>query len=180
MIRRQSHPGRLMRRTAFAFVTSALLAVCFNIQTSGAQSIDDTMKTTDEFTAVLTRVSEGWETKNTDLAMSAFSGDALYTEPPDRQIYRGTRELRIFFDRITPGATLKWQNIWYDPQTLVGAGAYSFKNGERSTAVHGVVVVLIQDGKIKTWREYQRRGEIDFEDFHNPDSKEWQTTVDDL
>ncbi|MEL7112625.1 MAG: hypothetical protein AAGK93_06735 [Pseudomonadota bacterium] len=75
---------------------------------------------------------------------------------------------------------MKWQNNWYDPQTLVGAGAYSFKNGERSTAVHGVVVVLIQDGKIKTWREYQRRGEIDFEDFHNPDSKEWQTTVDDL
>ncbi|MEL7112626.1 MAG: hypothetical protein AAGK93_06740 [Pseudomonadota bacterium] len=51
------------------------------------------MKTTDEFTAVLTRVSEGWETKNTDLALSAFSGDALYTEPPDRQIARSIAEL---------------------------------------------------------------------------------------
>lgn len=133
-----------------------------------------------EFIALMTRVSEGWTKQDTGLALSAFAEDALYTEPPHFQIYRGATELRIFFDRITPGATMKWRHLWYDAETGFGAGEYSFKNGGRSTAVHGIAVVEIRDGRIKTWREYQRRGDIEFEDFNNPEGKDWQTTVDDL
>ncbi|WP_337658870.1 nuclear transport factor 2 family protein [Sphingorhabdus sp. Alg231-15] len=133
-----------------------------------------------KFEQLLSKVSDGWNAKNTELALNAFADDALYTEPPDRQIYQGTEELRIFFDRITPGATMIWQNIWFNSDTGYGSGEYSFKNGGRKTAVHGVAVIKLEHGKIKIWREYQQRGDISFESFHNPKDKNWQTTVDDL
>lgn len=133
-----------------------------------------------EFASLMKRVSEGWTNKDTELALSAFADDAIYTEPPHFQIYRGAGELRVFFDRITPGATMKWHSLWYNAESGVGAGEYSFKNGGRTTAVHGVAVVQVANGKIKVWREYQRRGDIEFEDFLNPDDKDWETTVDDL
>lgn len=132
------------------------------------------------FVGLMTRVAEGWTRQDTELALSAFAEDALYTEPPDLQIYRGREELRIFFDRVAPGATMKWRNLWFDQDAGFGAGEYSFKNGGRTTAVHGVAVVKIVNGEIKIWREYQRRGAVEFDDFHNPDDKDWRTTVDDL
>ncbi|MEP2101665.1 MAG: nuclear transport factor 2 family protein [Parasphingorhabdus sp.] len=133
-----------------------------------------------KFEQLLSKVSDGWNAKDTELALSAFADSALYTEPPDRQMYQGTEELRIFFDRITPGATMIWQNIWFNSDTGYGAGEYSFKNGGRKTAAHGVAVITLEKGKIKIWREYQQRGDIGFEAFHNPKDKNWQTTVDDL
>ena len=132
------------------------------------------------FVRLMTRVAEGWTRQDTALALSAFAEDALYTEPPDFQIYRGREELRIFFDRVAPGATMTWHHLWFDQDAGFGAGEYSFKNGGRATAVHGVAVVKVVDGEIKVWREYQRRGAVDFGDFHNPEDKDWRTTVDDL
>lgn len=133
-----------------------------------------------EFTTLMKRVSDGWTLQDTEMALSAFAEDALYTEPPNLQIYHGADELRVFFNRVAPGATMIWHHLWYDEVSGFGAGEYSFRNGGRTTAVHGVAVVHIVDGKITIWREYQRRGEIDFNEFHNPDTKDWETTVDDL
>lgn len=166
-----------MRRTA---IFSGLIAMALASCAATPSGDQETAMTRPEFEALMIRVSEGWTTGNTELALSAFTDDALYTEPPTFQMYRGAAELRIFFDRITPGATMIWQNLWYDKKTGFGAGEYSFKNGGRTNAVHGVAVVEIADGKIRIWREYQQRGAIDFEEFHRPDNKEWQTTVDDL
>lgn len=169
-----------MRRAPLAIIMVAVIGACAVTPTPVETTQDETMITQSEFEALLTRVSEGWTRQDTELALSAFADDALYTEPPDLQIYRGAEELRIFFDRVAPGATMIWQNLWYDPATGFGAGEYSFKNGGRTTAVHGVAVVEIVDGKIRIWREYQRRGDIDFDAFHDPDTKDWRTTVDDL
>jgi len=164
-----------MKRTALAVLLS--LSVLANPDESDTRP-EPVSRT--EFVALMSRVSEAWTSRDTERALSAFADDALYTEPPDLQIYRGKPELRIFFDRIAPGATMIWHNLWYEPGTGFGAGEYSFRNGGRTTAVHGVAVVRIEDGRIAVWREYQRRGNIDFEEFHDPDDKDWQTTVDDL
>lgn len=143
---------------------------------------DDTDSGLDQsgFVALMQRVAVGWATKNTELALSAFTEDALYTEPPTLQMYKGIDDLRLFFDRVSPGATMKWQNLWFDPATGYGAGEYSFKNGGRTTAVHGVAVVQIENGKIRVWREYQRRGAIDFDEFHQVEGKNWESTAPDF
>ncbi len=129
-----------------------------------------------DFNALMQRVSDGWTTQNVDLALSAFTKDALYTEPPNFQIYRGQTELRNFFTAVRPGSSMIWHHLWYNPDTGIGAGEYSFHNGGRDTAVHGVAVVKIIDGKIHIWREYQRRGEIDYDAFHDQVGKNWETT----
>ncbi|RMB04500.1 nuclear transport factor 2 family protein [Eilatimonas milleporae] len=169
-----------MRTSHIRLCLAALLATGLTVCFAALSDDSHDGKPPFDFVALMTRVSEGWTAHDTDLALSAFADDALYTEPPNFQIYRGIDELRIFFDRITPGATMKWHNLWFDDATGFGAGEYSFKNGGRTTAVHGVAVVKVENGKIRIWREYQRRGDIEFDDFHNPDGKAWETTVDDL
>lgn len=126
----------------------------------------------EQFIELMTRVSEGWSTNNTELALSAFADGAVYSEPPSLQIYKGRDELREFFDAVRPGSSMTWHNLWYNENAGFGAGEYSFHNGGRATAAHGVAVVEINDAKISIWREYQRRGPIDFEKFHDSQHKE--------
>jgi hypothetical protein len=129
-----------------------------------------------DFVGLMMRVAKGWSSQDTALALSAFHPEALYTEPPNLQMYRGHDELRPFFSAVTPGSSMIWHHLWYNPGTGIGAGEYSFHKGGRDTAVHGVAVVEIRDGKITYWREYQRRGDIDFGRFHDPATKNWETT----
>lgn len=122
----------------------------------------------EQFIEIMNRVSEGWGTNNTELALSAFADDAVYSEPPNLQIYKGRDELEKFFNAVRPGSSMIWHNLWYNEKAGFGAGEYSFHNGGRATAAHGVAVIEIRDGKISIWREYQRRGSIDFEEFQGP------------
>ncbi len=131
-----------------------------------------------DFVELMTRVATGWSKNDTELALSAFTHDALYTEPPSRQMYKGHVELRKFFDAVRPQSSMIWHNLWYDEKTGFGAGEYTFHNGGRETAAHGVAVVEIHDGKIRVWREYQQRGPIRFEEFHDPSDKQWEWTGD--
>ncbi len=162
--------------SAFSLVAIAPYAVMAEDLTSKtAQSKLEQYMYTD-FETLMQRVSDGWTNQNVDLALSAFTDDAVYTEPPNFQIYRGRTELRNFFNAVRPGSSMIWHHLWYNPETGVGAGEYSFHNGGRNTAVHGVAVVEITNGKIRIWREYQRRGEIDYDAFHDPADKNWETT----
>lgn len=133
-----------------------------------------------DFVGLMNKVAEGWKTKNTDLALSAFTEDAVYMEPPDRMYFRGHAELRRFFDAVNPGSSMIWHRLWFDEKSGIGAGEYTFHNGARKTAAHGVTVVHIRDGRIAVWREYQRRGAIDYKEFLKVDGKKWQWTVDSL
>jgi pimeloyl-ACP methyl ester carboxylesterase len=130
-----------------------------------------------DFEALMNRVAVGWSTLNTELAISAFSEAALYTEPPNLQIYRGHKDLTRLFDALTPGTSMNWHRLWFDPQTGTGGGEYTFHKAGREYAVHGVTVVEIEDGKIQTWREYQRRGPVGFADFIDPSDKDWEWTA---
>ena len=48
-----------------------------------------------------------------------------------------------------------------------------FKKGRDSSTV-GVVVVELQNGKIKFWREYQEYGPTNFKDFISTENKDWE------
>ena len=165
------------RWVVWAAIAAALAPACAPAappQTS-SKRLEDSASAA--FKELMDRVARGWSTQNTDLALSAFAPDALYTEPPDLQIYRGHSELRPFFDAVTKGSSMIWHHLWFNPSTQTGSGEYSFHKGGRTTAVHGVAVIELVNGKIFRWREYQRRGAIDYDVFHDPKTKDWKSTA---
>ena len=52
---------------------------------------------TDEFERLMQTIAESWNEGNARQAADCFSHDAIYVEPPDKQLYRGRAELYEFF-----------------------------------------------------------------------------------
>lgn len=59
-------------------------------------------------------------------AAGCFTADAVYLEPPDRQVHRGREELLPFFAASAPEPAVRmtWHHIAFDPRTQVGFGEY--------------------------------------------------------
>jgi hypothetical protein len=123
-----------------------------------------------EFEALLQRLAEGWNSGNSRAAADCFSVDAVYVEPPRKQVYRGREELFRFFggDAGRPGAmNMTWRNVAFDVDKQRGMGEFSFRYG---TQVHGVAVIALRDGLIAQWREYWYSSEQPFDEFVAPGS----------
>ncbi len=61
-----------------------------------------------EFRDLMERLARGWSTQDTDLALSCFTPDAVYMEPPDVQLYVGHDQLRPYFAALTPGTYMRF------------------------------------------------------------------------
>ncbi len=122
--------------------------------------------TTAEFEGVLYRISEGWNQNDARKAADCFALDAVYIEPPDQQLYEGRQVLFEFFGgssgRSSP-MTMTWHHIVFNEAKQIGAAEYTF--AYRGRKAHGMVIVQTAEGKIKKWREYQYRSEMDWEEF---------------
>ena len=107
----------------------------------------------DRFEAILQGVADAWNAGDAAAAANLFAEDAVYLEPPDRQLYRGRRALYEFFggDQKIP-MSMTWHHLAFDETAQIGFGEYTFKG---TNQYHGIVVVRIRDGKIANWREYQ-------------------------
>ncbi len=126
------------------------------------------------FEALLGRLADGWNRGDAAHAADQFTPDAIYTEPPGRQVYRGRAELFRFFGGAEgrpsmaggPGAMqMTWHRIAFDPSAQRGFGEFSFRYGSQ---VHGVAVIDVRDGRIAQWREYFTRSELPFAAFAAP------------
>ena len=125
--------------------------------------------TTAAFENLMQTVAQGWNTGNARQAADCFSEDAIYVEPPDRQLYHGRGELYEFFggDAGTDiPMQMTWHHLAFNEDEQIGFGEYTFQMHAR---YHGIVVVKIGSGLIKHWREYQYRTGDDWEEFtrHN-------------
>jgi ketosteroid isomerase-like protein len=114
-------------------------------------------------------VAAGWNAGNARQAADCFSEDAIYLEPPDKQLYRGRAELYEFFggDRGTEiPMRMTWHHLAFNEEEQVGFGEYTFEMHGR---YHGIVVVKLEAGMIQYWREYQYPGELEWDEFtrHN-------------
>ncbi len=125
------------------------------------------------FRALMDRLSQAWEGRDAD-AVDCFTSDAVYMEPPDIQLYIGHDQLRPYFAALAPGTFMTFHNLWFDENQQIGAGEFSFGLGGAPQADHGEVVVEVKEGRIATWREYQRKGPQDFRRFIASEGKEWQ------
>lgn len=126
------------------------------------------------FKELCERLAMAWSRQDTETALSCFTEDAVYMEPPDLQLFRGHEELRPYFAALTPGTVMRFENLWFDEERQIGAGEYTF--GEEGEAVfdHGVTVMEIRDGLIAAWREYQRKGPPTLEAFTEVAGKSWE------
>ena len=120
---------------------------------------------TREFTHLMQTVAEGWNEGNARKAADCFSEDAVYVEPPDKQLYHGRAELYEFFGGDAGPElpmSMTWHHLAFHEEEQIGFGEYTFQMHGR---YHGIVVVKIESGLIKYWREYQYRTELSWERF---------------
>ena len=107
-----------------------------------------------DFQTVMRTLAEAWNAGNSREAADCFTEDAVYTEPPDKQVYRGHDALYSFFGgpEGRPGQmTMRWHHLAFDESTQIGFGEFTFTYG---STVHGITVVRLRRGKIANWREY--------------------------
>jgi hypothetical protein len=130
--------------------------------------------TSEQFSALVQRLAEGWGTQETALAVSCFTPDAIYMQPPDVQFYIGHDQLRAYFGALRPGTYMHFQHVWFDEAAQAGCVEFSFGMTGKPTADHGTAVVLLAGGLIAHWREYVVKGPADFASFTAAEGKPWQ------
>ena len=118
-----------------------------------------------QFEELLQDLAEGWNAGDARKAADCFTKDAIYLEPPDKQLYKGREALYAFFEetaRIAP-MQMTWHHLLFDEEKQIGVGEYTFAWNAR--ILHGVVILQLLEGKIQCWREYQYPSSLDWEMF---------------
>lgn len=123
-----------------------------------------------QFVRALAEVAQGWNEGDSRRAAAAFAEDAVYSEPPDRQLYRGREALFRFFggEQGRKGQmSMQWHHLAFDPALGVGFGEFTFTYG---STVHGVAVVRMREGLIANWREYWYESPLTWTEFTRQNS----------
>lgn len=147
----------MKRHTACLFFTLLALSSCTAKTPQGINPA--------EFEQLMQTVAAGWNEGNARKAADCFTEDAIYTEPPDKQFYKGRAALFKFFggDAGRKAAMqMTWHHLLFNEREQVGAGEFTFEYG---TAVHGVVMVKVRAGKLSNWREYWYASPLAWEQF---------------
>jgi ketosteroid isomerase-like protein len=124
---------------------------------------------TGQFRQLMETLAQGWNEGDADKAVGCFTEDAVYVEPPDKQVYRGRAQLYRFFGGDAgreQAMQMTWHHLIFDEERQIGAGEFTFSYGGQ---VHGMVIVRIQGGRISNWREYWYESPLDWEQFTKQD-----------
>lgn len=138
-----------------------LLSVGHAVAREPGRRLDDT-----GFVVLVNEVAAGWTANDARRAANAFHPDAIYSEPPDKQLYRGRETLFRFFggEQGRPyRMAMTWHHLSFDEASQVGAGEFTFawEGGQ----VHGMVSIRVRDGLIANWREYFYESPLGWEAF---------------
>jgi hypothetical protein len=142
-------------------VIVSVISIYMNANSSGAAD----KITAAQFKNLMGTVAAGWNEGNAKKAADCYTEDALYTEPPDRQVYAGQKALYQFFGgdkKPDPPMKMTWHHLAFDEESQIGFGEYTFQMNNR---YHGIVVVKIRGGKISNWREYQYKSDLEWGEF---------------
>jgi SnoaL-like domain len=117
------------------------------------------------FERLMQLLADSWNKGDARKAADCFTENAIYSEPPDKQLYKGRAELFKFFggnEGRKSAMKMTWHHLVFDEQKQVGAGEFTFEFGSK---VHGVAMVKINEGKISHWREYWYESDLDWQKF---------------
>ncbi len=148
-----------------------LIAICIGLLLISCK--EKTEVDYNDFELLMNNVAEGWSTQNTILALSSFDKDAIFMEPPNTQYYKGHEQLRPYFDELTNEHKMIFHHLWFDFKSQTGACEFTFSYG-KETADTGIAVVELKSGKIKFWREYHKKGPVEFNEYISTDNKVWE------
>lgn len=155
------------RATAIAVIIVAAFGLpsCGSIRTTAAPFGQA------DFESLLETVARGWNTDDARLAASAFASNAIYAEPPAKQLYIGRTQIFEFFggdQGRSDWMKMVWHNASFNASTQIGAGEFTFSwpGGQ----VHGIVSIKVENGLISRWREYFYESDLDWSDFQRPSS----------
>lgn len=146
------------------FIVAGLLIVC--LIWAGPSDGQGQRLTISEFRGLMSTVAEGWNSGDARKSANCFAEDAIYTEPPDKQVYFGRESLFQFFGgdkKPDRPMRMEWHHISFDEESQIGFGEYTFQMNNR---YHGIVVVKLRSGKISNWREYQYKSGLTWLEFN--------------
>ena len=145
-------------------VSVLICSLAFSAWSAVAAATPAGAATTPQFEALMNTVAAGWNEGDPRKAADCYTEDALYTEPPDRQVYRGREALYEFFRGVKPAPPTRmvWHHLAFDAKEQVGFGEYTFHGNSR---YHGIVIMKLRGGRISNWREYQYKSEVPWEEF---------------
>ena len=142
-----------------------LIALAFFVLALVTQRIHAEATKTAQFEVLMQTLAAGWNEGNAQKAADCFTENAVYSEPPDKQLYRGRAALFKFFggnEGRKRAMKMTWHHLAFNEKTQIGAGEFTFEYGG---IVHGVAMVKIENGKISNWREYWYESALDWEKF---------------
>ncbi len=58
--------------------------------------------------------------------------------------------------------SITWHHLAFNEKEQIGFGEYSFQMHGK---YHGIVIVKLEDGLVKSWREYQYKTELGWDAF---------------
>jgi hypothetical protein len=118
-----------------------------------------------EFERLMQTVADSWNKGDARKAADCFVENAIYSEPPDKQLYKGRIELFKFFggnEGRKSAMKMTWHHLVFDEREQIGAGEFTFESGSKA---HGVAMIKVAKGKISHWREYWYESDLDWEKF---------------
>jgi hypothetical protein len=124
-----------------------------------------TVLTSVEFRSLMQTIADGWNEGNARKSANCFAEDAIYTEPPNKQFYRGRESLYEFFgggEEPAPSMSMTWHHLLFDEQEQIGVGEYTYQGMNR---YHGLVIVKVTSGRVSNWREYQYKSDLKWDEF---------------
>jgi ketosteroid isomerase-like protein len=137
------------------------------------ETVDSEELTPPAFRILLETLATSWESQDTATAVGLFAADAVYMQPPDVQLFVGRAQLDAFFGALRPGTFMHWHNVWFEPDSQIGAGEFTFGTAGQDKATHGVAVVQLRNGRIASWHEYLQDGPSNRETFLSTHGKRW-------
>jgi hypothetical protein len=117
------------------------------------------------FREVVTNIAKGWNEGNAAFASQYFDDNAVYEEPPGKQLYKGRKEIFEFFGGDSGFDTpmkMEWHNIAFNEEEQIGFGEYTFA---MNSQYHGIVIMKFENQKIVNWREYQYKSHLSWDVF---------------
>lgn len=115
------------------------------------------------FRLLMAELALAWNSGEAERAAALFTEDAIYLDPSRRKFYRGRSVLKDLFDKTSRRAPMRiaWRHVFFDEPTQTGAAEFTFDwSGHAST---GVAIVVLEEGLVSRWREYQVESDSPFE-----------------
>lgn len=154
------------------FATVAIVSFAFLVHAFAEEQLTEkhpkaaTAKTSEaQFERLMRTLAEGWNEGNARKAANCFTEDAIYTQPPDKQLYKGREALFKFFGGDQGRKSqmkMTWHHLAFNRRKQIGTGEFTFEYGGK---VHGMVIVKITNARISNWREYWYESDLDWEKF---------------